>query len=152
MLCVIIYKEILDSITSLKFVFTFMLCTLLILISIYTGIKNYDVELSEYSLSVTLNKKEIESRANYYSLLTDGIKTSKRPETLSIFIEGIQGAVGRTSILSRDREPDMLDSKNSSKPLTAVFGALDLTFIVRIVLSLIAILFTYDAVSGEKER
>jgi ABC-type transport system involved in multi-copper enzyme maturation permease subunit len=46
----------------------------------------------------------------------------------------------------------LVDSKYSSNPVFAVFGALDLSYIVKIVLSLFAILFTYDAIVGEKER
>ena len=34
---------------------------------------------------------------------------------------------------------------------TSMFGVLDLAFIVKIVMSLVALLFTYDAISGEKE-
>ena len=40
----IIKKEILDNITSPKFVFTFLLCTVLILLSVYTGVANYGAE------------------------------------------------------------------------------------------------------------
>ncbi|MFC1555361.1 ABC transporter permease, partial [candidate division KSB1 bacterium] len=49
-------------------------------------------------------------------------------------------------------DPVLVDSKWSSNPIFSVFGGLDLTFIVKIVLSLFAILFTYDAIVGEKER
>jgi ABC-type Na+ efflux pump permease subunit len=42
----IIRKEILDNILSPKFVFTFLLCTILVLLSIYTGITNYMSEKS----------------------------------------------------------------------------------------------------------
>ena len=53
----IIKKEIQDTIMSPRFVFTFLLCTILILLSIYTGINNYQAELKEHGAAVSLNKK-----------------------------------------------------------------------------------------------
>ncbi|GAH27122.1 unnamed protein product, partial [marine sediment metagenome] len=41
----IIKKEIQDTIMSPRFVFTFLLCTILILLSVYTGINNYQAEM-----------------------------------------------------------------------------------------------------------
>ena len=60
MLWEIIRKEMLDNISSPKFVFTFLLCTILILLSVYTGVNNYRAELREYNAAVALNKKNLE--------------------------------------------------------------------------------------------
>jgi ABC-type transport system involved in multi-copper enzyme maturation permease subunit len=43
-------------------------------------------------------------------------------------------------------------SRNLMAPILAVFGDVDLSFVVKIILSLFVILLTYDAISGEKER
>ncbi|MCE5250478.1 hypothetical protein LLG96_09695, partial [bacterium] len=61
MLSDIIRKEILDTINSPKFVFTFLLCTVLILLSVYTGVNNYRAELREYNAAIALNKKNLEN-------------------------------------------------------------------------------------------
>jgi ABC-type transport system involved in multi-copper enzyme maturation permease subunit len=148
----IIKKEILDTITSPKFVFTFLLCTVLILLSVYTGVTNYSAELKEYTASVALNKKNMEAQPNYQSLAGIGIKISKPPQVLGTVVNGIEEAVGRVAPVNIAMDPNLVDSKYSSNPVFAVFGALDLMFIVKIVLSLFAILFTYDAIVGEKER
>ena len=50
MLWEIIRKEIQQNINSPKLVFTFLLCTILILLSVYTGANNYRGELREYQL------------------------------------------------------------------------------------------------------
>lgn len=148
----IIKKEILDNITSPKFVFTFLLCTILILLSVYTGVTNYRAEKKEYTASLALNKKNLESQPNYGSLAGIGVKISKPPQVLSTVVTGIEEAVGRVAPVNIAYDPNLVDSKYSSNPVFAVFGALDLTFIVKIVLSLFAILFTYDAIVGEKEK
>ncbi|HOW84977.1 MAG TPA: ABC transporter permease subunit [Candidatus Aminicenantes bacterium] len=148
----IIRKEILDNITSPKFVFTFLLCTILILLSVYTGVTNYRAEKKEYTASLALNKKNMEAQPNYNSLAGIGIKVSKPPQVLGTVVTGIEEAVGRVAPVNIAADPDLIESKYGSNPVFAVFGALDLMFIVKIVLSLFAILFTYDAIVGEKEK
>jgi ABC-type transport system involved in multi-copper enzyme maturation permease subunit len=148
----IIKKEILDNITSPKFVFTFLLCAVLILLSVYTGVANYGAEKKEFTAAVALNKKNMESQPNYSSLAGIGIKINKPPQVLGTVVNGIEEAVGRVAPVNIAADPNLVDSKYGSNPVFAVFGALDLMFIVKIVLSLFAILFTYDAIVGEKEK
>jgi ABC-type transport system involved in multi-copper enzyme maturation permease subunit len=148
----IIRKEILDNITSPKFVFTFLLCTILILLSVYTGVANYRAEKKEYTASLALNKKNLESQPNIQSLMGIGVKISKPPQVLGTVVTGVEEAVGRVAPVNVASDPNLVDSKYGSNPVFAVFGALDLMFIVKIVLSLFAILFTYDAIVGEKEK
>jgi ABC-type transport system involved in multi-copper enzyme maturation permease subunit len=148
----IIKKEILDNITSPKFVFTFLLCTILILLSVYTGVANFRAEQKEHTASLALNKKNMESQPTYASLAGIGVKVSKPPQVLGTVVTGIEEAVGRVAPVNIAADPNLVDSKYSSNPVFAVFGALDLMFIVKIVLSLFAILFTYDAIVGEKEK
>ncbi len=148
----IIKKEIQDNIMSPKFVFTFLLCTILILLSIYTGINNYQAELKENSAAVALNRKNLESQQSYGAISGMGTKINRSPQVLSTVVSGIWEAVGRVATVNIAFDPSMVESKYSSNPIFAVFGPLDLSFIVKIVLSLFAILFTYDAIVGEKEK
>ncbi len=148
----IIKKEIQDTIMSPRFVFTFLLCTILILLSVYTGVNNYQAELKEHSAAVALNSKNLESQQSYGQLAGLGTKINKKPQVLSTIVSGIWEAVGRVANVNIAFDPSMIESKYSSNPIFAVFGSLDLSFIVKIVLSLFAILFTYDAIVGEKER
>jgi ABC-type transport system involved in multi-copper enzyme maturation permease subunit len=148
----IITKEIQDTITSPRFVFTFLLCTILILLSVYTGMNNYLAEQKEHNAAVALNRKNLESQPNYFTLAGTGTKINKKPQVLSTVVSGVEEAVGRTATVNVAYDPSLVESKYGSNPVFAVFGALDLSFIVKIVLSLFAILFTYDAIVGEKER
>jgi ABC-type transport system involved in multi-copper enzyme maturation permease subunit len=148
----IIKKEILETITSAKFVFTFLLCAILILLSVYTGIVNYRADQKEFSAAVALNKKNLESQQSYQALAGLGTKINKPPQVLGAISTGVDEAVGRVATVNVAYDPNLVDSKYESNPVFSVFGALDLTFIVKIVLSLFAILFTYDAIVGEKEK
>ncbi len=148
----IIKKEIVETITSPKFVFTFLLCAILILLSVYTGATAYRGELGEYSAAVALNRKNLESQPSYQALAGLGTKINRPPQVLGAISSGVDEAVGRVATVNIAYDPSLVDSKYESNPVFSVFGALDLTFIVKIVLSLFAILFTYDAIVGEKER
>ncbi|MFC1607392.1 ABC transporter permease subunit [Candidatus Latescibacterota bacterium] len=152
MLLNIIRKEILDTITSPKFVFTFLLCTILILLSVYTGINNYRSELREYNAAIALNQKNLETQPNYSALAGLGTKITKPPQAMSTITAGIQSAVGRQASVNIAYDPNLINSSYESNPVLAIFGDLDLTLIVKIVLSLLAILFTFDAIVGERER
>lgn len=148
----IIKKEILETITSAKFVFTFLLCAILILLSVYTGISSYRADEKEFSAAVALNKKNLESQPSYQALAGLGTKINKPPQVLGAIASGVDEAVGRVATVNIAYDPNLVDSKYESNPVFSVFGALDLSYIVKIVLSLFAILFTYDAIVGEKER
>jgi len=148
----IIRKEILDNILSPKFIFTFLLCTILILLAMYTGISNYRADLKEYNSAVALNRKNLEGQPSWQALAGVGTKITKPPEVLGTIAAGIQDAVGRNTTVNVAYDPKLVNSKFDSNPVFAIFGALDLTLIVKIVLSLFAILFTYSAIAGEKEQ
>lgn len=156
----IIRKEILGNLTSPKFVFSYILCTILILVSVYTGIANYRGELKEYHETLALNAAELESWTSWADETnagtgTKGITITRPPQILSTIAIGVQDAVGRNAKVGTAvdaPDPKLIDSKYDSNPVFAIFGPLDLTLIVKIVLSLFAILFTFDAIAGEKER
>lgn len=148
MLKTIIRKEIVETITSPKFIFTFLICAVLILLSEYTGISNYAAERKEYDAAVALNQKNLESRTRYNGM---NPKINRLPHVLRAISIGVDEAVGRVATISIVDDPSMIESKFESNPVFSVFGALDLTYIVKIVLSLFAILFTYNAICGEKE-
>ena len=152
MLAHIVRREVQGNITSPKFVFTFMLCTALILVSVYTGAANYRADLKEHALAVSLSRKALEMQPSWWAIQNMKRTVPKPPTVLGAVAVGIQDAVGRNVTLDYARNPKPVDSKYDSNPVFAVFGPLDLTLIVKIVLSLFAILFTFDAVAGEKER
>ena len=152
MLSHIIRREIQGNITSPKFVFTFILCTVLILVSVYTGATNYRADLKEHGLSVALSRKALEMQPSWLAIQNMKSIVPKPPTVLSAVAVGIQDAVGRNITLDYTRNPKPIDSKYDSNPVFAIFGPLDLTLIVKIVLSLFAILFAFDAIAGEKEK
>lgn len=150
MLWMIVRKELLANILSLRFLLILLLCCTLILVSAYTMGGKYQKRVQEYSAAMKTHRQELEQqdgkRAN-----PNVYKVDKPPVPLSVFVEGMEERAGRfatVGILSTPR----LEGISGSDSGLAYFGALDMLFIVRVVLSLVAILLTYDSLSGEREQ
>jgi ABC-type transport system involved in multi-copper enzyme maturation permease subunit len=116
------------------------------------GIISYQADQREYDTGLNLNHQELENRPSFMDLQAFGIKITKKPQVLRTIVSGIDADAGRGLRIAANSDPQTIDSKYQSNPALAVFGSLDLSFIIRMVLSLLAILFTYDAITGEKER
>ncbi len=152
MLGTLIRTQILENVYGIKFVVTFIVCTLLVIAATITGIGRYEAQLSEEQKILSINNGNLEEAGSWREANRTGLKVIKPTSALGIFSSGLEESVGRTATVKEGDFPHMEDSVYSTAPIFAVFGDLDLTFIIKIVISLFAILFTYDMISGEKER
>lgn len=153
MLTRIVKKELLDTFSSVRFLVIFAACSVLVLLGIFTGARNYQNTLDHYQAAQSVMRDTVEQQVNYQALGVWGnYKLYKRPPQLSAFVQGIEGELGRSATMSIYDEPVLYDTRFNEEPVYAIFGTLDLGFIVNVVLSLFAILLTFDAISGEKER
>ena len=150
MLKYIIEKELRDMISSTKFVVTFAICAVLILLAFYTGAQNYRVSQSQYQAAKTENLRQLEGLTDW--IMVRNFRIFLPPEPLAALVTGISNDIGRSVTVQGRGELATQDSRFSDEPVFAVFRFLDLDFIFQIVLSLFAILFAYDAINGEKER
>lgn len=147
----IIRKEISANLSSPTFLGTFAFCFALILLSLYTGLRSYRDQVLEHGLTQTINRENLAQQTNYGMIANTGVQLSKPPEVLGVMVSGLENSMGRHIPLNKFTNPALTGSKIEGNPIFAVFGDLDLMFIVKTVLSLLAILFTYNALSGEKE-
>ncbi len=150
MLKTIIEKEIRDLIGSTKFVATFGVTALLILLAFYAGAKNHNLAVAQYDASRAENLRQMEGLTDWMSLQQHRIFLP--PQPLASLVNGISNDIGQTTEVRTRGELAAEDSRFNEDPIYAVFRFLDLSFIFQVVLSLFAILLGYDAISGEKER
>ena len=144
----LVIKELKSILLSPKFAATFGACSLLILLSVYVGIREYGTAQRQYDAATVLARQQVEETTAWRVLSSAAFR---RPDPLQVLVSGVQNDIGRLSAVS-DREPIRLtNSVYSDDPIFALFRIIDFCFIVQVVLSLFAILFTYDAVSGERE-
>lgn len=148
MIRLILKKEILDIIYSKKFVFSFPVISIFIILSFYVGIKNYQVQQRQYEAAISENIRQM-------SGIKDWMQISHNiflpPNPLYTLVNGISNDIGRTIKMYGIGELNAQDSRFNDDPLFAVFNFFDLEFLFLVILSLFAILFGYNMINGEKE-
>jgi ABC-type transport system involved in multi-copper enzyme maturation permease subunit len=148
----LIRAQILENLYGIKFIVTFIVCLILVIAGTISGIGKYQGQLRDQADIINTNEASMMESGSWWSAARLGQKVVKPATRLVLFSSGLEESVGRTATVKEGDFPQMEDSIYSTAPIFAVFGDIDLTFIIKIVISLFAILFTYDLVSGEKER
>lgn len=148
MLGSIIEKELKGILQSPKFFATFAVCSLLMLLSVFIGVKEYNAQVEQYENALSLNNQQLAESTSWRSL---SFKAYRKPEPMQIFVSGLSNDIGRWSSINQMSSVKLYNSIYSDDPIFSVFRFIDFAFIVQVVLSLFAILFTYDAISGERE-
>ena len=147
----IIRKEIMDNVSTLKFVVTFVVVILLVISGLIIGSKNYTEKVGDAQQHLRTNREVLAAQNNWINAGYVGLFEAKVPYVLTIVDTGIDDSLGRQAEINLDIDTDLDESRNLVSPILAVFGNVDITFVVKIVLSLFVILLTYDSISGEKE-
>ncbi len=150
MIRLLIEKELREIIGSAKFAISFAVCSLLIVLSFYSGATNYKNTVAQYEAAKRANIRQMEGVTDWFSVRNHRIFLP--PQPLATLVSGISNDIGRTIKVEGRGELDAVDSRYNDEPAFAVFRFLDLEFIFQIVLSLFAIVFAYDAINGEKEQ
>jgi ABC-type transport system involved in multi-copper enzyme maturation permease subunit len=148
MIITIMMKELRSILLSPKFIGSFFVSSLLIVLSIYLGINDYRRAQANFEESRKLTEQELLQRTAYGGTST---RASRAPDPMQVFVSGVNNDIGRRSAISPFDPVKLYGSFYSEETLFALFRYFDLAFIVQVVLSLFAILFTYDSINGEKE-
>ena len=137
MLKSLITREILDHMLSLRFIVGLILCSVVTVTCVIILTHDSQQELKDYNQRIAMQDDFLNNYA-HTNRLGGMMLAQKPPETFRPLIIGVQ----------KDADLGSFDDN----PLPILFPPLDLVFIVTIILSLMAILFSYDAVCGERER
>ena len=152
MLVTLIQKEIMHHILSVRFVALLLMCLLLIPLTLSINYRHYQQNLVDYQESVKLANIE-ETTINPQMELKPELEVSKlflKPSPLSVFANGLGDAL--PSYLGMTRNGIVQGAPSLiSDSLSYLLGHLDFLFLVGTVFSLLALLFTFDAVAGERE-
>ena len=152
MLMTLIQKEIQHHLLSVRFVALLLMCLLLVPLTLSINHRNYRQSLVDYQEAVKLANIE-ETTVNLKMPLEPDLEVSKlilKPTPLSVFANGLADALPSYLGITRNgitQGPPALVSAS----LSYLLGHLDFLFIVGTVFSLLALLFTFDAVAGERE-
>lgn len=149
MLSILIQKELKNILLSPKFTATFLVCSILILISVFIGINEYENAVTQFEINQQIAQQDIAQSSNWGQVRNIA---HREPTPMQIFVSGLHFDVGRLSGISSFDDVKLTRSPYSDETLFAIFRFIDFAFIVQVVLSLFAILFTYDTINGEREN
>jgi ABC-type transport system involved in multi-copper enzyme maturation permease subunit len=145
MLKTIITREFLNNILNLRFIIGLVLCIIVTITCIVILTHDYQQKMTDYNLRINAEDDFISNygtsfvnlRGSSYASLHRIIHPQKPPERFRTLIIGIPGKEELESI--------------DDNPLPVIFPPFDFLFIVTIIMSLLAILFSYDAITGERQ-
>lgn len=136
MLAAIVKKEIAANLLSYKFFIVILLATLLLFTSFFVLTKDFKGRQADYELVRAKPGEPI-------AVLP--------PNPLSIFAKGLDEAMTRSFEISPIGVA-VRSGQKSGNAIFAFFPAPDFVYVVKIVLSLVALLFGFDQVSREREN
>lgn len=143
-------KELLLNLVSARFVVGFLLCLFLIPFTVTVNIDDYANRMRVYRVDRDNAEHNFREVRVYSELRPEVVKP---PDTLSIFCQGISGNVGNRVKIWLGEKPLFAAGNITVRdnPLLNSFFSIDFIGIIAIVMSLLALIFTYDACTKEKE-
>jgi ABC-type transport system involved in multi-copper enzyme maturation permease subunit len=149
MIWTITKKEFLTNLLTLRFFVGLTLCLLLAVLSTHVQITAYQEELLNYNNAIQKHKEDL-AQVKVYSKLEVGI--DRPPEVLSILCEGFDRKLPNTAKVRFNEESEIGLRFGRNNPLLKTFKSIDLVLVIQLVLSVLALFITYDAIAGEKQR
>ena len=114
----LVEKELKSIIQGPKFVATFSICFVLILLSIFVGIRDYRAAVKQYESGLHLTQQEMQEEASWRAFNT---RVFRKPDPMQIFVSGINNDIGRFSLVHAAEPIRLVHSIYSDDPIFAVF-------------------------------
>lgn len=149
MLFHIVRKELLDQLRSLRFAIACTLCLLVLLLSAVVLTRDYREALSTYNMNRVMHRNELQQRTQVWSLF-EGVTVDRPLNLMNTLVRGLVPELTESVKVQPGNRLDFPESWQQN-PVLPLFPAVDFAFIVGVIMSLLALAFSYDAVSGEAE-
>lgn len=150
MIWLIAKKDFLLNLLSVRFIIGFVLCLLVIPFTIIVSVDNYENQVRVYKIEQAQAEKEMkESRVWSHVRPT----VVQEPEPLSIFSTGIISNIGNKVKIAFGEYPLFPEGHTLTRdnPLLNAFFSIDFSKVIAILISLLALVFSYDAITRERE-
>ena len=153
MLWTLIQREILANLMTFRFPIAVIACVILGLTITAALTDNYERRLASYNEAFQTHQKKNFS-AKTYSGLT--LQLDRPPNPLSLFNQGLDKRAANSVRLRRDKVPSVWEdnyfSTGFDNPFRHLLASIDIVTVFQIFLSLLALVFAYDAIAGEREN
>ncbi|MFC1793365.1 ABC transporter permease [Planctomycetota bacterium] len=141
--------ELLLNLMTFKFAVGTIICVVLMAVFMPVLVNDYQQRLKDYNQNVAANDA-ILRKVKVYKNITPTVY--RRPSVLSVFSEGLEKRLGNSAKIEPESVPQINMAVTADNPFLSIFPYLDVSLIFKIVLSLLVLLFAYDAISGEREQ
>ena len=150
MLITLIRRELLDNLMTFRFAAVLLITVLLIVANTVVLIKDYSSRLEDYSTAVKAHREQLREMKTYSA---GELVLDRPPNPLSIFNTGLDKRLGNEIWVYHGYVPTLWDATahGSNSLFLKIFASIDIVLIVKVLLSLMALIFAYDAIAGERE-
>ena len=151
MLKTLIGRELLDNLITFRFAAVLLITLLLVVANTAVLIQDYEQRVESYNDAVKMHDAQLRKAKTYSAMF---LYVDRPPNPLSIFNVGLDKRLGNTVSIWHGNVPTLWDAymHGTDNPFIAFFSSIDIVFIFKVVLSLMGLIFAYDAIAGERER
>ncbi len=147
----IIHKEILANLLSFRFILSLVLIILLFTVSGFVFVGKYRQQSKDYWEKANENLEGLSGQTGQlYRLAFYKQSIWRKPKLLALCAEGFEKSLPnhfKFDIFSND----LPELKGQGNFTLSHFSSIDWIFTISMILSFLALVFTYDSVSGEKD-
>ena len=153
MLKTLIRRELLDNLMTFRFAAAVFITLLLVVANTIVLLKDYEQRLTAYNKAVQESQETLREEKTY-SGYSGTLVAHRPPNPLSIFNLGLDKQVGNKIEVYHAFVPTIWDAEKhgADNPFLNLFTSIDIVLVFQGVLSLLALIFAYDALAGERER
>lgn len=150
MIWLIAKKDFLLNLLSVRFIIGFMLCLFVIPFTLIVSVDGYPKQVDRYKVEKENAENELK-KIKVYSALRPTIV--KEPAPLSIFSSGINDHIGTNVKIQLGEVPLFMKGHTVTRdnPFLNAFFSIDFATVIAILISLLALVFSYDAITRERE-
>ena len=151
MLKALIRRELLDNLMTFRFAAVALITLLLVVVNTVVLIQDYEQRLESYNDAVKFHKTDLDNSKTYSTAF---LFADRAPNPLSIFNVGLDKRLGNLIGIYHGFMPTLWDAQmhGTDNPFIAFFSSIDIVFVFEVILSLMGLIFAYDAIAGERER
>lgn len=153
MLRTILKREILDNLYSLRFQVSLVLVLTIFIVGSVSFVKSHEAGLKKYQevQAQFVEEMRAQAKADATDLAVRRKTYTLRPRDNAFIYDAKEKYLPNAVVFSAWNVFSFLNKSGSTNPFLNAFEELNWSFIVALILSFVALLFTFDAVSGEKE-
>lgn len=151
MLKTLIRRELLDNLMTFRFAAVLLITLLLVVVNTVVLVQDYEQRLESYNDAVKMHRQDLDNSKTYS---TAYLFIDRAPNPLSIFNVGLDKRLGNYTGIYHGFMPTLWDARmhGTDNPFIAFFSSIDIVFVFEVILSLMGLIFAYDAIAGERER